>query len=113
MKLDKLPETIDPSLNLEQVRQECRRLVKKRSFISAGVATVPVPFFDVVVDAGLLSQLLPYINEQFGLAPERMAAFDLKTRGRLEKAGCDRARTDFRGFGCGFDPAAQQVDHGR
>ncbi len=52
MKLDKLPETIDPSLNLEQVRQECRRLVKKRSFISAGVATVPVPFFDVVVDAG-------------------------------------------------------------
>ncbi len=80
MKLDKLPETIDPSLNLEQVRQECRRLVKKRSFISAGVATVPVPFFDVVVDAGLLSQLLPYINEQFGLAPERMAAFDLKTR---------------------------------
>lgn len=43
MKLDKLPETIDPS-GTEQVRQECRRLVKKRSFISAGVATVPVPF---------------------------------------------------------------------
>ena len=80
MKLDKLPETIDPSLNLEQVRQDCRQLVKKRSFISAGVATVPVPFFDVVVDAGILTQLLPYINQQFGLAPERIAAFDLNTR---------------------------------
>ena len=80
MKLDKLPETIDPSLNLEQIRQDCRQLVKKRSFISAGVATVPVPFFDVVVDAGILTQLLPYINQQFGLAPERIAAFDLNTR---------------------------------
>ena len=80
MKLDKLPETIDPSLNLEQIRQECRQLVKKRSFISAGVAAVPVPFFDVVVDAGILTQLLPYINQQFGLAPERIAAFDLNTR---------------------------------
>lgn len=80
MKLDKLPETIDPSLNLEQVRNDCRSLVKKRSFISAGVATVPVPFFDVVIDAGILSQLLPYINQQFGLAPERVAAFDLNTR---------------------------------
>ncbi|MEC7121017.1 MAG: hypothetical protein VXW65_14110, partial [Pseudomonadota bacterium] len=38
------------------------------------------PFFDVVVDAGILTQLLPYISERFGLAPERMAAFDLKTR---------------------------------
>lgn len=80
MKLEKLPETIDPNLNLEQVREECQEMVKKRAYASAGAAVVPVPFLDVVVDAGILSQLLPEISARFGLAPERMPAFDAKTR---------------------------------
>ena len=58
-KLDKLPESIDPHLNLDQVREECRELVKKRAYVSAGASVVPVPF---------------------GLAPERMPAFDPDTR---------------------------------
>jgi uncharacterized protein (DUF697 family) len=80
MKLDKLPETIDPSLNLDQVKADCRALVKKRAYVSAGAAVVPVPFLDVVVDAGILSQLLPEISAAFGLAPERLPAFDTETR---------------------------------
>ena len=48
---EKLPDTIDPNLDLEQVKKECQKLVKKRAKISAGVAIVPVPFFDVAVDA--------------------------------------------------------------
>lgn len=79
-KLDKLPESIDPHLNLDQVREECRELVKKRAYVSAGASVVPVPFFDVLVDASMLSQLLPEINAKFGLAPERMPAFDPETR---------------------------------
>lgn len=79
-KLDKLPESIDPTLDLEQVREACRALVKKRAYVSAGAAVIPVPFFDVAVDAGILSQLLPEISAKFGLSEARMPAFDAETR---------------------------------
>lgn len=80
MKLDKLPERIDPNLNLDQVKADCKKMVKTRAYVSAGAAVIPMPFLDVVVDAGILSQLLPDISAAFGLAPERMPAFDAKTR---------------------------------
>ncbi|TXD98338.1 hypothetical protein ES754_05275 [Psychrobacter frigidicola] len=78
--VDKLPNTIDPNLNLEQVKKECIDLVKKRARYSAGVAVVPVPFFDVAVDAGMLTQLLPDISERFGLIEGRESAVDLESR---------------------------------
>lgn len=91
MKIDKIPDSIDPNLNLEQVREECLELVKKRSYVSAGVAVIPVPFFDVVVDIGLLSQLIPDINARFGLAPDQISVFDPETKkihwGELRKRG--------------------------
>lgn len=77
---EKLPNTIDPSLDLEQVKKECAALVKKRARVSAGVAVVPVPFFDVAVDAGMLTQLLPDISERFGLVEDRQGAIDLESR---------------------------------
>ncbi len=80
MKLDKLPESIDPSLDLDVIRRECIAMVKTRAYVSAGVAAIPVPFLDVAVDAGMLSQLLPVISSKFGLAEERMPAFDSETR---------------------------------
>ena len=80
MKKDKLPDAIDPHLNLEQIRQECLELVKKRAYISAGAAVIPIPFFDVVIDVGILSQLLPEINQRFGLAPEQMSVYDPQTK---------------------------------
>lgn len=45
MKIDKIPDAIDPTLNLEQIRQECLELVKKRAYVSAGAAVIPIPFF--------------------------------------------------------------------
>lgn len=50
MKIDNIPDYIDPSLNLEQIRDECQELIQKRAYVSAGAAIVPIPFFDVVVD---------------------------------------------------------------
>ncbi len=38
MKLDKIPERLDPSLDLEQIRDECLELTKKRAYYSAGAA---------------------------------------------------------------------------
>jgi uncharacterized protein (DUF697 family) len=77
---EKIPNTIDPNLNLEQVKKECMALVKKRAKYSAGVAVIPVPFFDVAVDAGMLTQLLPDISERFGLIEGRESAVDLESR---------------------------------
>lgn len=80
MKLDHMPDHIDPSLNLEQIREECLELIKKRAYVSAGAAVIPVPFLDVLIDVGILSQLLPEINARFGLAPEQISVFDPKTK---------------------------------
>lgn len=80
MKLDKIPERIDPSLDLEQIRAECLELTKKRAYYSAGAAIIPVPFMDVVIDIGILSQLIPEINARFGLAPDQISVYDPKTR---------------------------------
>lgn len=77
---EKLPSTIDPNLNLDQVKKECLALVKKRAKYSAGVAIVPVPFFDVAIDASMLTMLLPDISERFGLLKDRQGAVDLESR---------------------------------
>ena len=71
---------INPNLDLEQIRKESIELVKKRAWLSAGAAVVPVPFLDVAIDASILSILLPQINAKFGLAPEQIAVYDTKTR---------------------------------
>ncbi len=80
MKIDNIPESIDPNLNLEIIRAECLELVKKRAYFSAGAAIIPVPFLDVVIDVGILSQLIPEINNRFGLAPEQISVYDPKTK---------------------------------
>ena len=41
---------------------------------------IPVPFLDVVIDVGILSQLIPEINARFGLAPEQISVFDPATK---------------------------------
>lgn len=80
MKIDKIPNSIDPNLNLEQVRTDCLELVKKRAYVSAGAAVIPVPFLDVVIDVGILSQLIPEINARFGLSPEQVSVYDPETK---------------------------------
>lgn len=64
---NELPTYIDPNINLAKVKKDCQKMVRSRARVSAGVALVPIPFFDVAVDAGLLSLLLPEITAKFGL----------------------------------------------
>ena len=94
---EKIPNTIDPSLDLEQVKQECLALVKNRAKYSAGVAVIPIPFFDVAVDAGMLTQLLPDISERFGMIEGRESAIDLESREIHWKELKDRT-VDFAGL---------------
>lgn len=94
---EKLPNTIDPNLDLEQVKKECQKLIKKRAKYSAGVAIIPVPFLDVAVDAGMLTHLLPEISERFGLIEGRESAVDLESRQIHWNALKDRT-VDFAGL---------------
>ena len=94
---EKLPNTIDPNLDLDKVKKDCEKLVKKRAKLSAGVAIVPVPFFDVAVDASMLTMLLPEISERFGLIEGRQSAIDLESRAIHWAALKDRT-VDFAGL---------------
>lgn len=71
---------VDPSLDLDKIRRECQELVKSRAKISAGMATLPVPFLDVAVDATLLTKLLPEISERFGLIEKKSDAANLNNK---------------------------------
>ena len=94
---EKLPNTIDPNLDLDKVKKDCEKLVKKRAKLSAGVAIVPIPFFDVAVDASMLTVLLPEISERFGLIEGRQSAVDLESRAIHWQALKDRT-VDFAGL---------------
>lgn len=61
-----------PGHDWQAVAQRCRRLVRQRAAVAAGVALVPVPGLDWAADVGLLMKLLPRINAEFGLSPEQI-----------------------------------------
>ena len=62
MKIDKIPDYIDPSLNLEQIRDECHDLIKRAT--SQQERRSCRFLFDVAVDLGILSHLIPDINSR-------------------------------------------------
>lgn len=88
MKLDKLPESIDPTLDLDQIRSECYDMITRPALLSAGISTIPVPMVDLVIDAGLLSHLLPQISARFKLT-------DLDSIQQQQSASLFRRGIDF------------------
>lgn len=58
--------------DIEDVRERCRRLVRRRAAISAGVSAVPIPGVDVVSDVSLFTLLIDDINREFGLSAEQV-----------------------------------------
>lgn len=57
---------------IEAAARDCRRMVKRRSLLAAGVAVVPLPGIDWLTDVGVLLKLIPDINRAFGLTPEQV-----------------------------------------
>lgn len=57
---------------LQAVAERCRKLVRRRALLAAGVAMVPVPGLDWLTDVGVLVSLLPRINAEFGLTPQQI-----------------------------------------
>ena len=61
---------------IDAVVSHCRRLVRRRAMMAAGVAVVPLPGIDWITDVAVLMRLIPDINHAFGLTPgqiERLA----------------------------------------
>jgi uncharacterized protein (DUF697 family) len=66
--------------------QRARKLLHRRALAGAAASAVPLPGVDWLVDAALLSKLIPAINQEFGLAPEQMALLPRRKREQVEKA---------------------------
>jgi len=55
-----------------RVREHCRKLVRKRAAISAGVAAVPLPGVDVLADLTAFATVVEEVNKEFGLTPAQI-----------------------------------------
>jgi uncharacterized protein (DUF697 family) len=64
-----IPSTPDA---IERVADRCRRLVKRRALMAAGVAMVPLPGLDWLTDIGVLMRVLPEISQAFGLTAQQV-----------------------------------------
>ena len=58
--------------DIDEVRERCRRLVRRRAAVSASVAAVPIPGVDVLSDLGLFTRLIDQVNHEFGLSPAQI-----------------------------------------
>jgi uncharacterized protein (DUF697 family) len=66
--------TVLPSTEkqIEATREHCRRMVRRRAVISAGVSAVPIPGVDVVSDLSLFKKLVDDVNAAFGLTEQQI-----------------------------------------
>jgi hypothetical protein len=62
---------------IEAVRQECRRLVRRRAALAAASSFIPLPGIDWVTDVAVLAHLIPEINVRFGLAETGIGPYAL------------------------------------
>jgi uncharacterized protein (DUF697 family) len=74
----------DPAL-VAAVRR-ARQVLHRRALAGAAAGAVPIPGLEWLVDAALLSRLIPAINEEFGLSPEQIERLPKRKREQVEKA---------------------------
>lgn len=76
---------------LENIRASCKAMVKRRAATSGGMALIPIPGVDIAGDVGMLMQLIPAINQKFGLSPQQIDALETPQKvliyAMLKKAG--------------------------
>ncbi len=63
-----------------------KRMLNRRAIMSGAAGAIPLPGLDWVIDAALLSNLIPKINAEFGLAEHQIAALDPNKRERIQQA---------------------------
>lgn len=63
---------------LDKVRASCKAMVKRRAATSGGMSLIPIPGVDIAGDVAMLLQLIPAINQKFGLTPEQIEELDTR-----------------------------------
>ncbi len=63
-----------------------RRLLNRRALTGAAASVVPMPGVDWLVDAALISKLIPAISAEFGLTPQQLERLPQRKREQVEKA---------------------------
>ena len=94
MKFPSLPRRHEPDAlalaqgnpHLERAVLRSRQLLRKRALVAGVAGAVPLPGLDWAVDAAMLTQLLPRINAEFGLAPHQIDQLDAREKERMQKA---------------------------
>lgn len=66
--------------------QRARKMLNRRALAGAAASAVPLPGVDWLVDAALLSKLIPAINEEFGLTPDHLLRLPKRRQEQVEKA---------------------------
>jgi hypothetical protein len=74
----------DPALAAAALR--ARRLLNRRAMVGAAASVVPVPGLDWLVDAALLSRLIPAISAEFGLSAEQLERLPPRKREQVAQA---------------------------
>lgn len=74
----------DPALAAAIERS--RRLLNRRALVGAAAGAVPIPGIDWLIDAALLSRLIPAISAEFGLTPRQLERLPQRKREQVEKA---------------------------
>lgn len=74
----------DPAL--EDAVARARKLLNRRALAGAAASVVPLPGIDWLVDAALLSKLIPAINAEFGLTPAQLSELPPRRREAVQKA---------------------------
>jgi len=59
-------------LELERVRERCRKLVRSKALRSAGMAAIPIPGVDLVSDLTMFANVIEEVNLAFGLTPAQI-----------------------------------------
>lgn len=80
---------------LDKIRASCKAMVRRRAATSGGMSLIPIPGVDIAGDVGMLLQLIPAINQKFGLTPEQIEELDPRHKvliyAGLKKVGSDLA----------------------
>ena len=66
--------------------QRARKLLNRRALTSAAASAVPLPGVDWLVDAAMLTRLIPAINDEFGLSPDQLDKLPRRKREEVQKA---------------------------
>ncbi|HZX26252.1 MAG TPA: hypothetical protein VFF16_04235, partial [Telluria sp.] len=74
--------TLVPSTaeEITALRDQCRKMVRKRAAIAAGMAAVPLPGVDLVSDVSLFTMLVDDVNRAFGLTEAQIGRLQPRFR---------------------------------